>query len=59
VKNPGEEVMSGSFVVAGNGAYRATKVGQEAYAAKLAEEAGLFTFPAAELRSGIDTILKS
>ncbi|MDX3187286.1 HAD-IC family P-type ATPase [Streptomyces sp. MN03-5084-2B] len=58
VKHPGEEVMSGSFVVAGSGAYRATKVGREAYAAKLAEEAGRFTLADSELRSGIDTILK-
>ena len=33
-KDVGAEVMSGSFVVAGTGAYRATKVGPEAYAAR-------------------------
>ena len=38
-KTAGDQVMSGSFVVAGGGAYRATKVGREAYAAQLAEEA--------------------
>ncbi|MDT5118903.1 MAG: cation-transporting P-type ATPase, partial [Mycobacterium sp.] len=38
-KDVGDAVMSGSFVVAGTGAYRATKVGPAAYAAKLAEEA--------------------
>ena len=32
-------VMSGSFVVTGTGAYRATKVGHEAYVAKLTAEA--------------------
>jgi cation-transporting ATPase E len=32
-KAAGDAVMSGSFVVAGAGAYRATKVGREAYAA--------------------------
>ncbi|MFD9894862.1 HAD-IC family P-type ATPase [Amycolatopsis sp. NPDC059027] len=58
VKNPGDPVMSGSFVVAGSGAYRATKVGKEAYAAKLAEEAGRFTLVNSELRNGINTILK-
>src|SRR5271166_2702362 len=42
-KVPGDAVMSGSFVVAGIGSYRATKVGPEAYAAKLAEEASKFT----------------
>src|SRR3979409_1863470 len=39
VKDAGDNVMSGSFVVAGSGAYRATKVGREAYAANLADEA--------------------
>ncbi|WP_186629145.1 HAD-IC family P-type ATPase [Rhodococcus sp. BP22] len=52
------EVLSGSFVVAGSGAYRATKVGHDAYAAKLADEASKFTLVHSELRSGIDKILK-
>ncbi|OLT37529.1 magnesium-transporting ATPase [Rhodococcus sp. CUA-806] len=52
------QVLSGSFVVAGSGAYRATKVGREAYAARLAEEASKFTLVHSELRSGIDKILK-
>ncbi|WP_032404365.1 HAD-IC family P-type ATPase [Rhodococcoides fascians] len=51
-------VLSGSFVVSGSGAYRATKVGRDAYAAKLAEEASKFTLVKSELRSGIDKILK-
>ncbi|WP_326780672.1 HAD-IC family P-type ATPase [Streptomyces longwoodensis] len=58
VKHPGDPVMSGSFVVAGGGAFRATKVGREAYAAQLAEEASRFTLVHSELRSGISTILK-
>ncbi|MDY6997463.1 MAG: cation-translocating P-type ATPase [Actinomycetota bacterium] len=57
-KDAGDAVMSGSFVVAGSGAYRATKVGREAYAAKLAEEASKFTLVRSELRSGINKILK-
>ncbi|WP_031045172.1 HAD-IC family P-type ATPase [Streptomyces sp. NRRL F-5650] len=58
VKRPGDAIMSGSFVVAGGGAFRATKVGREAYAAQLAEEASRFTLVQSELRSGISTILK-
>ncbi|MFH9425672.1 HAD-IC family P-type ATPase [Streptomyces sp. NPDC017529] len=58
VKQPGEKVMSGSFVVAGGGAFTATKVGREAYAAQLAEEASRFTLVHSELRSGISQILK-
>jgi cation-transporting P-type ATPase E len=51
-------VMSGSFVVAGTGAYRATKVGPDAYAARLAEEASKFTLVKSELRNGINRILQ-
>lgn len=57
-KGVGAPVMSGSFVVSGSGAYRATKVGRDAYAAKLAEEASKFTLVHSELRSGINKILK-
>ena len=57
-KDSGDPVMSGSFVVAGTGAYRATKVGREAYAAKLADEASKFTLVNSELRSGINKILQ-
>lgn len=57
-KGTGAEVLSGSFVVSGSGAYRATKVGREAYAARLAEEASKFTLVHSELRSGIDKILR-
>jgi cation-transporting P-type ATPase E len=57
-KDVGDKVMSGSFVVSGSGAYRATKVGKEAYAAKLADEASKFTLVKSELRSGINKILQ-
>ena len=57
VKLAGDTVMSGSFVVAGTGRFRATKVGRHAYAARLAEEASRFSLVHSELRSGIDRIL--
>ncbi|QUR68834.1 cation-translocating P-type ATPase [Mycobacterium spongiae] len=57
-KDVGDEVMSGSFVVSGAGAYRATKVGSEAYAAKLAADASKFTLVKSELRNGINKILR-
>ncbi|WP_370011947.1 cation-translocating P-type ATPase [Nocardia cyriacigeorgica] len=57
-KELGAQVLSGSYVVSGSGAYRATKVGRDAYAAKLAEEASKFTLVNSELRNGINTILK-
>ena len=58
VKAPGDEVLSGSFVSSGTGLYRATKVGSEAYAAKLSAEASKFTLVNSELRNGINKILK-
>ncbi|MEV7355559.1 HAD-IC family P-type ATPase [Kitasatospora sp. NPDC091276] len=58
LKQPGDQVMSGSFVVAGAGAFTATRVGREAYAAQLAEEASRFTLVKSELRSGINSILR-
>ncbi|MER0447367.1 cation-translocating P-type ATPase [Streptomyces sp. Edi4] len=58
LKKPGDKMMSGAFVVAGGGAFTATRVGREAYAAQLAEEASRFTLVHSELRSGISTILK-
>ncbi|MBV9088461.1 MAG: cation-translocating P-type ATPase [Mycobacteriaceae bacterium] len=53
-----DQVMSGSFVVAGSGAYRATRVGRQAYAARLADEAAKFTLVKSELRTGINEILR-
>ncbi|MBM9505166.1 HAD-IC family P-type ATPase [Actinacidiphila acididurans] len=58
IKRDGDPVMSGSFVVAGGGAFTATRVGREAYAARLAEEASRFTLVNSELRGGISRILK-
>ena len=57
VKAPGDDVLSGSFIAAGPGRYRATKVGEEAYAVQLAQDARRFTLTRSELRSGIDRIL--
>jgi cation-transporting P-type ATPase E len=58
LKRTDDTVMSGSFVVAGSGAYRATKVGPDAYAAQLTEEATKFTLVRSELRTGVNKILQ-
>ena len=58
LKAPGDEVLSGSFVAAGDGRFRATRVGKEAYAAQLAEQGRRFGLTRSELRSGIDKILR-
>lgn len=57
-KQPGDPVMSGSFIVAGSGAYRATKVGAAAYAAQITAQAAKFTLVHSELRQGINQILR-
>ena len=58
VKTIGDPVLSGSFVAAGSGRYRATRVGREAYAVQLAEEARRFTLVHSELRSGVNLIIR-
>lgn len=57
-KDVGSSVMSGSFVVAGSGAYRATKVGLDSYAAQLTAQASKFSLVHSELQSGINKILR-
>ena len=57
-KEPGDEVRSGSFVVAGSGRCRATKVGADSYARKLASQARRFQIVSSELIDGINRILR-
>ncbi len=57
-KAESDEVLSGSFVVAGNGVVRATRIGQDSYAAKLADEASKFSLTRSELRDSIQRFIK-
>ncbi|WP_419850809.1 HAD-IC family P-type ATPase [Candidatus Poriferisocius sp.] len=57
-KEPGDELLSGSFVAAGSGRYQATRIGAKSYASSLSEEAKRFTLVNSELRRGIDTVLR-
>jgi cation-transporting ATPase E len=57
-KEPGDEVLSGSIVVAGSGEVQITRVGADAYARRLATEARRFTLVRSELMDGINTILR-
>lgn len=57
-KRVDDGALSGSFVVAGSGVMRATAVGEDSYAAKLAREAREFRRPRSELERGIDLILR-
>ena len=57
-KRAGDQLLSGSFVVAGSGSYQATGVGDAAYARQLAAQARRFTLVRSELVEGINRILR-
>ena len=57
LKETADEVLSGSFVSAGSGMFKARRVGADAYATRLAAEARQFTLVRSDLRKGIDWIL--
>ncbi|RBY84824.1 hypothetical protein DQ240_14300 [Blastococcus sp. TF02A-26] len=57
-KAPGDRLLSGSVVLAGAGRMQATAVGEQAYAARLAAEARVFTRARSELQEGTNRILR-
>lgn len=57
-KRPDDEALSGSIVVAGEGAARVVRVGAESYANTFAAEAKRFQLVSSELRTSIDRVLK-
>lgn len=57
-KAPGDQVQSGSFVVAGTGVFRADKIGAESYAARLVEEASRFKRTNSQLQTAINRFIK-
>jgi len=57
-KKPGEQLLSGSFVVSGSGAFTATRVGRRSYAAQLEGEASVFSLAHSELMAGINRFLR-
>jgi len=58
VKVTGDDVLSGSFVVAGTGRITATRVGAGAYARQVEEQARRFSLVHSELQQGINQILR-
>lgn len=54
----GDTAMSGSFVVAGSGAYRATRVGRDSFAAGLTEQAKKFSQTHSELRDTVARLIR-
>jgi cation-transporting ATPase E len=57
-KPEGGEVRSGSFVAAGGGAFVATRVGTESYAARLAADVSRFSLANSTLMTGINRFLR-
>jgi cation-transporting ATPase E len=57
-KSPGDEVLSGSVVVGGEGVARVDRVGAASFANTLSAEAKKFSLVASELRSSIDRVLR-
>lgn len=57
-KAPGDDAMSGSFVVAGSGTYQATRVGRDSFAGRLTEQASSFHLTNSELRSSINGFIR-
>ena len=53
-----DEAMSGSFVVAGSGVMRATRVGRDSFAAGLTEQAKQFHLTNSELRDAISGFIR-
>jgi len=54
----GEDVHSGSFVAAGDGRYRVTRVGAASFAQQVAGEARVFAPTRSELTDGVNRILR-
>ena len=57
-KRPGDEALSGSIVVAGEGMARVIRVGADSYANRFAAEAKRFSLVSSELRSSINLVLR-
>lgn len=57
-KQEGDTLLAGSFIVAGEGYAKVTKVGENTYSSKLAEEARKFKIVNSELQTSISKIIK-
>jgi cation-transporting ATPase E len=57
LRDAGDPVLSGSFVVEGEGAFQATAVGADSHAAKVAATARAFRHPRSPLEKAMDRLL--
>ena len=56
-KSPGDEVLSGSFVISGSGFSEVTAVREESYAGKIAGEAKAFRHPPSPLQEEVNQVI--
>ncbi len=57
-RQPGDQLLSGSICVAGEGAYRAAKVGSEAFAQSTSAQARRYSYTASPLTKVIDRLIQ-
>jgi cation-transporting ATPase E len=57
-RQAGDRLLSGSFCVAGEGIYRADRVGRESFAQKTTAEARAYRYTASPLQKSIDNLLR-
>lgn len=57
-KKSGDEILSGSFCLSGNGFYKAEKIGNESYAAQITLQAKKYKFDLTPLQKKINLIVK-
>src|SRR5262249_55952307 len=57
-RRPGERLLSGSFCVAGEGVYRADKVGDKAFAQQTTMEARAYRFTGSPIQQSLDALIK-
>jgi cation-transporting ATPase E len=57
-RRPGDRLLSGSFCVAGEGKYRAEKVGAAAFAQRTAQEARAYSYSAGPLQQSINRLIR-
>lgn len=58
IKRQGESLLSGSFVISGEGTVQVTHVGLENYASKLADDAKIMKKPNSEIMDALKLIMK-
>lgn len=57
-RRPGDRLLSGSFCVAGNGAYRADRVGGESFANQTSAQARLYRYTPSPIQRTLDALIR-